>query len=250
MASTTKVTESVQAVDAHGERVQAMFSDIAPGYDRANRLMSLGTDIRWRNLAVKVLLENKPQDILDLCAGTLDSSKAIAKKAPQARIMASDFSAGMVQAGERSLNAKEREQIQTQIADAHHLPFEDNAFDALFCAFGVRNLSDLAQASKEKARCLRPGAKLVVLDFFKPTQWWTKSFHHVYNHSVLPLVGWACTGNLEAYRYLPRSIGDFVTAQDYAVLLGAHGFQDVRCKALSGGIATLVHATVSPKVGT
>lgn len=242
MTARTPVTEQVQAVDTHGEQVQAMFSDIAPGYDRANRLMSLGTDVRWRNRAVKELLQHDPRNILDLCAGTLDSSKAIAKMAPRAKIMGSDFSAGMIRAGEATLSAQQRTQIQTQIADAHHLPFEDQQFDALFCAFGVRNLSDLAQATKEKARCLTPGAQLVVLDFFRPTQWWTKSFHSVYNHSVLPLVGWACTGNLEAYRYLPRSIGDFVTAPEYAAILKQHGFESVRCQPLTGGIATMVCA--------
>lgn len=242
MTASSNISEKVQAFDAHGAKVQSMFSDIAPGYDRANRIMSMGTDIRWRKKAVRLLLDQRPEHILDLCAGTLDSTKFIAKQAPQAKIVASDFSAGMVQAGEKTLTAAERAQITTNIADAHNLPFEDESFDALFCAFGVRNLSDLGKAANEKARCLKPGGRLVVLDFFKPTRWWTKSFHNIYNHSVLPAVGWACTGNLQAYRYLPRSIGDFVTANIYANLLGRHGFEQVSCTPLSGGIATMVGA--------
>lgn len=243
MSHATSPQEQVQALDAHGERVQAMFSDIAPGYDRANRLMSLGTDVRWRDKAVRALLKQDPQDILDLCAGTLDSSKAIARRAPQARIVGSDFSAGMIAAGERTLTAREREQIRTQIADAHDLPFARDAFDAVFCAFGVRNLSDLERASRETARCLRPGGRFVVLDFFRPNRWWTKSFHTIYNNSVLPLVGWACTGNLAAYRYLPRSIGAFVSAEQYAQLLQRCGFSHVQCTQLSTGVATMVVAT-------
>lgn len=247
MTSPSTIKEAVQAVDAHGERVQAMFTDIAPGYDRANRLMSLGTDIRWRNKAVRALLDRNPTRILDLCAGTLDSSKAIASKAPHAKIIASDFSAGMLAAGAKTLSESQRGQIQTNIADAHHLPFKDSSFEALFCAFGVRNLSDLTQATREQARCLEAGGRLVILDFFKPTRWWTKGFHGIYNHSVLPLVGWACTGNLEAYRYLPRSIGDFVSAKEYQQLLERCGFEELQVTPLSGGIATLVCARMGPE---
>ena len=234
--------EEIQAIDEHGAKVQAMFSAIAPGYDRANRWMSLGTDVRWRRRGVARLGEVAPQKILDLCAGTLDSSKEIHRAYPEAEIIGGDFSAGMLAAGERTLTASQRAKIHPQQLDAHHLPFENASFDALFCAFAVRNLSDLERATAEKARCLRPGGQLVILDFFRPQSVWTKSFHGIYNHSVLPIVGWICTGNREAYRYLPRSIGKFVSDDQYAALLEKHGFESITIERLTGGIATLVSA--------
>lgn len=234
--------EQVRAIDEHGQKVQAMFSDIAPGYDRANRLMSMGTDVRWRNRAVSYLVQDRPHNILDLCAGTLDSSKAIHRAAPQASIIGGDFSAGMLAEGEKTLRGSQKQKIRAQQLDAHNLPFEDQRFDALFCAFGARNLSKLEEASREMARCLSPGGRLVVLDFFRPEKLWTRSFHNLYNHSVLPVVGWFCTGNWAAYRYLPQSIGRFCSDREYADLLGSIGFENPQIIALSGGIASIVTA--------
>jgi ubiquinone/menaquinone biosynthesis methyltransferase len=235
--------ESVQAIDAHGRQVQAMFSDIAHGYDRANRVMSLGTDVRWRRRAVlKLAADRIPHDILDLCAGTLDSSKEIHAAFPEATIIGGDFSQGMLETGARTLNAKEREHIQPVAMDAHSLPLGDRSQDAIFCAFGVRNLSDLRTAVREQARVLRPGGRVVVIDFFRPHAAFTRIFHGVYNSTVLPAVGWMMTGNLAAYRYLPRSISNFCTTQDFAQLLTDEGFVGVEVEALTFGVATIVSA--------
>lgn len=241
--------------DEHGRRVQAMFSDIAPGYDLANRIMSLGTDVRWRRRAVAELLLARPEiaiesgagaRILDLCAGTLDSSLEIHRRYPQAHVIGGDFSAGMLAAGRRRIEALgqpgPRERIEAMQMDAHALPLADDHVDAIFCAFGIRNLSDLELAGSEQLRCLRPGGQLVILEFFRPTRWITRTFHTVYNNTVLPLVGWACTGNLDAYRYLPRSIGQMRSSADYAALLEQLGFVDVRVQELTLGVASIVRA--------
>ncbi|MFO7566603.1 MAG: ubiquinone/menaquinone biosynthesis methyltransferase [Enhygromyxa sp.] len=241
--------------DEHGRMVQAMFSDIAPGYDRANRIMSLGTDVRWRRRAVADLLLARPgldpatgagAEILDLCAGTLDSTLEIHRRYPQASLIGGDFSAGMLAAGMGRIEAladlTPRQQIRALQMDAHALPLPDASVDAIFCAFGIRNLSDLELASAEQLRCLRPGGQLVILEFFRPTAWATRAFHAVYNHTVLPLVGWACTGNLDAYRYLPRSIGQMRSSADYAGLLERLGFVEVRTQDLTMGVASIVRA--------
>ncbi|NVB41793.1 ubiquinone/menaquinone biosynthesis methyltransferase [Pseudenhygromyxa sp. WMMC2535] len=241
----------IATVDEHGARVQAMFSDIAPGYDRANRIMSAGTDVRWRRRAVAELLEpgdGAGKTILDLCAGTLDSSLEIHRRYPAAQIVGGDFSAGMLAAGERRLEAMAdpapRTQIRAQQLDAHDLPFADTSVDAIFCAFGVRNLSDLRAASSEQLRVLAPGARLVVLEFFRPTAWTTRLFHAIYNRTVLPVVGWACTGNLDAYLYLPRSIGAMRSAEDYASLLAEVGFEaaSIRIQPMTMGVASIISA--------
>lgn len=240
----------IATYDEHGRKVQAMFSDIAHGYDRANRIMSAGTDIRWRRRAVASLLPDRESGpgatILDLCAGTLDSTLEIHRQYPEATLIGGDFSAGMLDAGMRRIQSLGQPdalaRITPQRMDAHALPLEDASLDAIFCAFGIRNLSDLRVASQEQLRCLRPGGRLVVLEFFRPSRAATRAFHAVYNHTVLPAVGWACTGNLDAYLYLPRSIGRMCTVDEYLALLHALGFVDISAEPLTLGVASIVRA--------
>lgn len=243
------LVETVAAIDDHGARVQGMFTDIARGYDRANRWMSLGIDVRWRRKAVAGALPDRQAvaagvrpRILDLCAGTLDSTLELHRKFPAADIVGGDFSAGMLAVGEAKLRGAARERITPRQMDAHHLPEADASFDAVFCAFGVRNVSDLEAASREQLRVLRPGGRLTVLEFFRPRGAFSRAFHACYNNTVLPVVGWAATGNLGAYLYLPRSIGRFAAAADYCALLERVGFARVRYERLFGGVAGIVRA--------
>ncbi len=236
----------VDAIDDHGNTVQRMFGRIAHGYDRANRWMSLGTDIRWRRHAVGELRpptdRSRPR-ILDLCAGTMDSSVEIHQQYPQADVIAGDFSAQMLESGSDKLVGTAGERITPRTMDAHALPEDDDSLDAIFCAFGMRNVSDLPLATAEQARCLRPGGRLVVLEFFRPTTVVPRVMHAVYNRTVLPVVGWLATRDWEAYTYLPRSIGKFSSVDQYAETLRAHGFDDVQTRSLTMGMAWEVSAT-------
>ncbi|MBK8720155.1 MAG: ubiquinone/menaquinone biosynthesis methyltransferase [Deltaproteobacteria bacterium] len=238
---------SLAPIDAHGSQVQRMFDRIAGGYDRANRVMSLGIDERWRRRAVADLLRHVPADrvpvALDLCAGTLDSSLAIHRAFPRAKVLAGDFAAEMLERGRAKLVGEAAAHIDTAVMDAHALPVDDASCDAIFCAFGIRNLSDLGRACAEQARALRPGGKLVVLDFFRPDSLGTRIVHAIYNRGVLPWVGWAVTGDREAYQYLPRSIGKFDSTNEYAARLQDAGFVDVRVEGLTMGVASIVRAT-------
>lgn len=243
----TSTTPTVRTVDDHGDRVQGMFDRIAHGYDRANRLMSLGIDVRWRNEAVRDLLPTRmPADrraqVLDLCAGTMDSSVEIHRQYPQADIVAGDFAEEMLAKGAHKLTGAVGERITAQPMDAHELPCEDNSLDAIFCAFGVRNVSDLPRATSEQARALRPGGRLTILEFFRPTSGLSRFLHTAYNRTVLPVVGWAATGDLDAYTYLPKSIGKFETVGDYETLLTEQGFENVSVTKLTMGMAWIVRA--------
>jgi len=239
--------ETVTAIDAHGAQVQSMFTDIAHGYDRANRWMSLGTDIRWRRRAVAGMLpagqDPRGARLLDLCAGTLDSTLEIHRQYPAADIIAGDFSAGMLTHGARKLVGEAALRVTPQQMDAHTLPLADRSQDAIFCAFGVRNLSDLAGATREQHRVLRPGGRLSILEFFRPTSLATRAVHALHNRTLLPLLGWAATGNLGAYLYLPRSIGRFATVEAYTDLLRQSGFVNIEIRRLTLGIAWVVRAT-------
>lgn len=247
--SIAKPPATVQAVDAHGDQVQQMFGRIAPGYDRANRWMSLGTDVRWRRRAVERLAlagGEAPRRVLDLCAGTMDSSVEIHRQFPRADVVAGDFSAQMLEHGRDKLVGSAGERITPRVMDAHALPHADDSLDAIFCAFGMRNVSDLARATAEQARCLRPGGRLVVLEFFRPTTIVPRVMHAMYNRTVLPVVGWLATRDWQAYTYLPRSMGRFRSVDEYAELLREHGFEEVQSTALTLGMAWRVDATLGP----
>lgn len=245
---------SVRAIDAHGDKVQHMFGRIAHGYDRANRWMSLGIDARWRRAAVAQLrsaatsqaaddpTSERPR-LLDLCAGTMDSSVEMHRQFPRADVIAGDFSQEMLERGADKLQGTAGERITPCVMDAHELPEAAERLDGIFCAFGMRNVSDLRRATAEQARCLRPGGRLVVLEFFRPTTVVPRVMHALYNRTVLPVVGWLATRDWEAYTYLPRSIGEFSTVEAYGELLRAHGFVDVQATPLTLGMAWRVSAT-------
>ncbi len=236
--------ETVDTIDGHGQRVQGMFSRISHGYDRANRLMSLGTDIRWRRQAVGAMAPAEPHPrLLDLCAGTLDSTLEIHRQYPRAQVIGGDFSAGMLAEGRRKLTGMAARRIEPMEMDAHELPLPADSIDGIFCAFGIRNLSDLPRATAEQARVLRPRAQLTILEFFRPSGVVSRTVHSLYNRTVLPLVGWSATGDLDAYLYLLRSIGKFSRVEQYRDLLADIGFHDIHMTRLTLGVAWIVQAT-------
>ncbi|MCX4244729.1 ubiquinone/menaquinone biosynthesis methyltransferase [Paraliomyxa miuraensis] len=255
MTDSNPARPTVQAIDEHGHRVQRMFGRIAHGYDRANRWMSLGIDARWRRAAVAELRGETPSHgpgparLLDLCAGTMDSSIEIHRQFPEADVVAGDFSEQMLAGGTHKLLGPAADRITPRVMDAHHLPEPSTSLDGIFCAFGMRNVSDLQRATAEQARCLRPGGRLVVLEFFRPTRVVPRVMHALYNRTVLPVVGWLATRDWDAYTYLPRSIGQFATVESYAELLRTHGFVDVRTEALTLGMAWRVSATRDDPAG-
>lgn len=226
--------------------VRGMFDRIAGRYDAANRVMSAGVDKRWRQAALPPLFETAGAApcILDLGAGTLDGSIAIAKQAAGARVAAADFAQQMLRVGTRKLGAQ-AQQIGAHGADGHQLPYRTAVFDGAFSAFCVRNLVHRSVAFAELRRVVKPGATLVVLEFFRPTK---KSafrwlFDNVYNKHILPWVGFAVTGDRKAYRYLPDSIEAFATRAQVEDELRAAGFANVSGKDLFPvGVASVVVA--------
>jgi len=232
--------------DEHGTTVQGMFDRIAPGYDRANHWMSLWTDIRWRRRAVESLglddCGTAEPHALDLCAGTMDSSLAIHHRFSKAHVIAGDFSEKMLDAGRHKLVGDAAARIEPRQMDAHALPVEDASQDGLMCAFGVRNVSDLALATTEQARVLKPGGRLVILEFFRPNGTIARGLHGLFGATLLPAIGWLATRDLTAYRYLPKSIHGFDDVGTYGDLLRAHGFDDVVATPLTMGMAWIVSA--------
>lgn len=230
-----------------GHDVRGMFDRVAVRYDAANRVMSGGVDILWRKKAIGLLLQGLGESprprFLDLGAGTLDGGLEIVRRAPGARVASADFSREMLRAGRRKLPAGSL--IDTHGADGHYLPYATGAFDGAFSAFCVRNLRDLPLALGELRRVVRPGGRVVILEFFRAEKRrFGRFLLDAYNAHVLPLVGWAITGNREAYRYLPDSIAQFRSLPEFVALMRDAGFENVEGTNLfPSGVASLVVAS-------
>lgn len=224
-------------------RVRAMFDAMAPRYDLFNDVLSAGIHRRWRGDAVDLLDPAPGARYLDLCAGTLDLARAIAERAPGARIVGADFSLPMLASGRAKLNpsklGREHPGIQPVAADALRLPFRGGTFSGVIIGFGLRNLADTGAGLKEMARVLEPGGRLVVLEFTTPPGRVFRALYHAYFHHVLPRVGALISGQPAAARYLPESVSRFPRAGELAELVAACGFGRVRYRYLTRGIAAL-----------
>jgi ubiquinone/menaquinone biosynthesis methyltransferase len=215
-----------------------MFARIAPGYDRANRLMSLGIDQWWRRIAIRELGAAAAGDVLDLCAGTMDFSLALAGRARS--LVALDFCAPMLEVGRARLPAGT--QVRVVCADARELPLESAGFDGVVAGFGIRNVPEPERAVAEALRVLRPGGRLVVVDFFRPTTWLQRFFDRTWNRVVLPIVGGLITGERSAYRYLADSMGAWSDRAGFEAMCRDAGFTRVHGIDLWPPVASLVVA--------
>jgi ubiquinone/menaquinone biosynthesis methyltransferase len=222
----------------HETAARGMFERIAPTYDALNRLMSAGIDRRWRARAVAEVATAPAGPVLDLCAGTMDLTAMIAASLPGAEVVALDFSPKMLDAGRHKAPG-----AKVVVGDAMALPFEDGAFAAVVCGFGVRNFADPVRGAREVLRVLRPGGVFVTLELFRPSRWTTRAFHLAYAQVVLPAVGGLVSGDPEAYRYLARSMAGFLTRAEYERALSDLGYRGVRGVDLTLGVASIVCAS-------
>jgi demethylmenaquinone methyltransferase/2-methoxy-6-polyprenyl-1,4-benzoquinol methylase len=225
--------------------VRRMFSSIAPRYDLLNHVLSMNIDRLWRKRAVNRLgWERAPEGtFLDNCAGTLDLAVELAKrKTFRGRVVGSDFTYAMLENGVGAGKTR-NVPIEPACADALALPFPDAAFDGATVGFGVRNLADLDAGLREMARVLKPGARLVILEFTTPGWQPFRGLYFFYFLKVLPLVGRMVSKHSSAYTYLPESVMSFPEPPELARRMEAAGFSGVKWETLSGGIAALHHGT-------
>ena len=220
--------------------VREMFDQLAPKYDQANRVLSLGMDQGWRKKAIRALGDSANGTVLDLCAGTLDLTRMLLDT-NATHVHAADFSQQMLDIGEQA-KLKSGEPYTIHCADARELPFEDNSMDGIICGFGLRNVPDLSVALAECARVLRPGGRLVVLDFFQPVGLIPRLLQGTYNRVIVPIVGGFITGAGDAYRYLNESIDAFHTADEFVAMLAEAGLK-ADAKPMFPPVAHLVAGT-------
>lgn len=222
---------------AHAAGVRAMFDRIAPRYDLLNRLLSGGLNQRWRKRAVRELDRAPRGPRLDLCAGTLDFAAMLADAFPSERVVAVDLAEEMMRAGRAKAP-----RVETVVADATALPFEDGAFAAATCGFGARNVASLEAFAREAARVLAPGGVLVVLEAFRPERPLPAFLHRAYVGRVFPALGAVLSRDREAYEYFVASVGAFVTRRAFEQLLKNAGFRAVRGWDVTLGMAGIVSA--------
>ncbi len=222
------------------EKIQSMFAEIAPTYDKANHLLSFNKDIQWRKDSVKLMIKDgfEPKMVLDLCAGTGDFALAVRELLPAAKVVMADFAKPMLRLAKEKTGATQG--FEFLEADALKLPFHDMAFDAVVCGFGVRNLDSLEAGLREIARILRPGGKAVILEFFKPTGFLTRLIHAFYVGTIVPIRGGAVSNNKEAYNYLQKSAKNFASLGEFKQLLEKCGFKDISTESKTMGVAVSV----------
>ena len=218
-----------------GQYVQAMFARIAPHYDRMNRLMTAGQDVRWRQEAIRQAALPPGGRLLDLGAGTGDLAAEAQRQFPSSTVIAADFTLEMMQFGRSLKDAS----LAWSGADALHLPFVDSSFDAVVSGYLLRNVSDLPQALAEQYRVLKPGGRLVALDTTRPPRSLLSPLINFHLHTVIPALGRLLTGEAEAYTYLPDSTRQFLSAEQLAVHLVQTGFRRVCFRRLMFGTMAL-----------
>ncbi|HKK78673.1 MAG TPA: bifunctional demethylmenaquinone methyltransferase/2-methoxy-6-polyprenyl-1,4-benzoquinol methylase UbiE [Phaeodactylibacter sp.] len=222
------------------EQVSRMFDGIAPYYDFLNRLLSLGIDTVWRKRAIDQLKGAAPKHILDVATGTADVALEMARRLQPERIIGLDIAPQMLDVGREKVRKKGLERIiELQVGDSENLPFANNTFDALTVAFGVRNFEHLEKGLQEMYRVLKPGGKLVVLEFSKPRIFPFKQLYDFYFRNILPAVGRFTSKDPRAYRYLYESVQAFPDREQFTNILSKTGYKSNQCIPLTLGICSI-----------
>lgn len=219
-----------------------MFDNIAGNYDFLNHFLSLGIDIFWRKRLVRKLQKQKPQNILDVATGTADLAIAMMKIKPF-NVVGIDISNGMLEVGRKKIKQQDLEKtIQLQQADSEDLPFKDATFDAVTVSFGARNFENLQKGLSEMARVLKPGGKIYILEFSKPTLFPFKQLYDFYFKFVLPLIGKLLSKDNAAYTYLPESVKAFPHGKELNSIIENCGYTNAKNHPLTMGIASIYTA--------
>jgi demethylmenaquinone methyltransferase/2-methoxy-6-polyprenyl-1,4-benzoquinol methylase len=222
------------------EQVAQMFNDISCKYDFLNRFLSAGIDIKWRRKALEQLIALQPKSILDVATGTADMAIMASSMMDTEKITGIDISPGMLDFGRKKiaklgLNRK----IELLSGDCETINFETNSFDAVTVAFGVRNFENLEKGLSEIKRVLRPGGRLIVLEFSQPKNFGVRGIYNFYMNVVTPAAGKLFNKNRDAYKYLHNSIKKFPEGKNFTAILDNLGYSKTFYKPLSLGICSI-----------
>jgi len=224
------------------------FNSVAQKYDMMNTLLSFGIHHVWKNKAVRMLGLNNGDRVLDLCGGTGDLAVLAAKAVSQKGFVTLyDFSGAMINTGRlKKNNSSIRKRIQYVQGDVQQISFQDESFDAAMIGFGIRNVMDMKKGFKEMYRVLKPGGKMMCLEFSKPTSPLFRLLYDYYSLYIIPFLGKSITGCKQAYTHLPESIRTFPSPDELSKILQNIGFLHVKHRKLTNGIAVIHLAKKNP----
>lgn len=225
------------------EQVTEMFDTISNEYDGLNRVISFGIDVKWRNKVVKIVSQKQPDNILDIATGTGDLAINLASTNAK-EIIGLDISNGMLEVGRKKIVTKKLENIISMvIGDSENLPFDNNTFDAITVAFGVRNFENLEKGLSEILRVLKPNGIFVILETSVPTNPIYKFGYNIYSKFILPTIGKLFSKDKIAYNYLSESASVFPYGEELNNILRKIGFINVEDKPQTMGVATIYTAS-------
>ena len=218
-----------------------MFDNIAPTYDKLNHIMSLNVDKLWRRHALKEIVDGTPQRILDVACGTGDSTISIARAAAEGtKVTGADISEGMMAlVMEKAEKAGVKDRIDLQVADGEALPYGEETFDRVTCAFGIRNFEHKEKGLEEFRRVLRPGGRAVILELSVPQKKVLRWAYDLYFLHILPWVGGKVSGDKAAYKYLPASVHNFPAPKEFCRMMEEAGFRSVRFRTFTFGLCRM-----------
>lgn len=239
--------ELINPYDKDGEKgklVEQMFNNIAPTYDILNHRLSWDIDKSWRKKAISQLLPFNPQSILDIATGTGDFAILSAEKLSPKQMIGVDISDGMMTIGRQKVEAKGLQDIVFfKKEDCTNLSFEDNSFDAVTAAFGIRNFQDLDRGLSEMCRVLKQGGHLIIVELTTPICFPMKQLFKIYSHTILPIYGRIISKDTNAYHYLINTIEAFPQGERMVEILRNIGFKEPKFTRLTSGICTMYFAT-------
>ncbi len=238
-----KITPYKDSTLGKKQQIAKMFDAISNEYDGLNRVISFGIDIKWRNKVVQIVADAQPKNILDIATGTGDLAINLTRT-NASQIIGLDISEGMLDVGRQKILKKElHETIDMVVGDSENLPFDDNAFDAITVAFGVRNFENLEIGLAEILRVLKPGGIVVVLETSVPTKFPFKQGYYLHTRVVLPLIGKLFSNDKSAYSYLSESASKFPYGTAFNNILTKTGFINTKALPQTFGVATIYTAT-------
>ena len=238
-SAATSAPDDSQQVDKSSERVKQMFGEIAPQYDRMNHLLSMNVDRWWRRITVRQMAPKPGDRILDVCTGTGDLALAFHRHlSGDCEVIGTDFCEEMLDYARKKPVASGK--VTFSQADSQRLPFDDNSFDIVTVAFGLRNVEDTDLGLRELVRVCRPGGKIGILEFTTPRRWPIRPAYSWYFRNVLPIIGQRLAkNNMSAYDYLPQSVGEFPSYEALTDRMQQAGMATAEFRPLTFGIATL-----------
>jgi demethylmenaquinone methyltransferase/2-methoxy-6-polyprenyl-1,4-benzoquinol methylase len=238
-----KITPYKDSALGKKQQIAKMFDAISNEYDGLNRVISFGIDIKWRNKVVQLVADAQPKNILDIATGTGDLAINLTRT-NASQIIGLDISEGMLDVGRQKILKKElHNTIDMVVGDSENLPFDDNAFDAITVAFGVRNFENLEIGLAEILRVLKPGGIVVILETSVPTKFPFKQGYYLHTRVVLPLIGKLFSNDKSAYSYLSESASKFPYGTAFNNILTKTGFINTKALPQTFGVATIYTAT-------